>query len=68
MIKQLKSKKQKKIFRDSIHGITDKAILKLAYTAGIADMSDNSYEEIKGILNAKMKNVLDSPFLLVFVA
>jgi histone H3/H4 len=58
MIKQLKSKKIKKILRDSIFGITDKAILKLAYTAGIADMTNNSYEEIRGILKAKMENVL----------
>ena len=51
--------KQKKILRDSIYGMTDASIVKLAYTAGIAELDSKSYEEIRGILKAKMENVLE---------
>ena len=60
----LKSK-QKKILRDSIHGMSDAAIAKLAYTAGIAELDSNSNEEIRGLLKAKMENVLRKSILYV---
>ena len=60
----LKSK-QKKILRDSIYGMSDAAIAKLAYTAGIAELDSNSNEEIRGLLKAKMENVLRKSILYV---
>ena len=60
----LKSK-QKKILRDSIYGMTDAAIAKLAYTAGIAELDSNSNEEIRGLIKAKMENVLRKSILYV---
>ena len=47
-----------KLLRDNIQGITNAAIQRLAYTAGITTMTADSYEEIRGVLKAKMENVL----------
>jgi len=60
----LKSK-QKKILRDSIYGMSDAAIAKLAYTAGIAELDNNSNEEIRGLIKVKMENVLRKSILYV---
>jgi histone H3/H4 len=47
-----------RLLRDNIQGITNAAIQRLAYTAGITTMTGDSYEEIRGILKAKLEIVL----------
>ena len=55
----IKSKsKPRKIFRDTIQGITKPAIKRLAYTAGATAISGLIYEEIRGVLKRKMEKVI----------
>ena len=50
--------RHKKIIRHSIAGITKAALQRIAYTAGVTSMSGLVYEELRGILKAKMENIL----------
>lgn len=54
----MKSRKHRKILRDSIQGITKPAIQRLAYTAGVTSMSGIIFEEIRGVLKVEMENIL----------
>jgi len=50
--------KRKKILRDNIQGITKPALRRLGYTAGVKQMSEISYEELRGMLKQKLENVI----------
>jgi len=50
--------KSRRRLRDSIVGITDSALRRIAYTAGASSMSSLVYEELRGILKAKMETIL----------
>ena len=49
---------QRKILRDSIQGITNNELRRLAYTAGINRLSQSSYEEIRGYIKSKLEKIL----------
>ena len=51
-------KKHKKIIKDSISGITNPAILRLARKAGIKSLSALMYEEVRGILMLYLESLL----------
>ena len=53
-----KKKSPRKILRDTIQGITKPALQRLAYTAGVTNMSGVIYEELRGVLKAEMENTL----------
>jgi histone H3/H4 len=53
-----KKKSPRKILRDNIQGITKPALQRLAYTAGVTNMSGVIYEELRGVLKAEMENII----------
>lgn len=52
------AKRHHKLMRDNIQGITKPAIRRLARRAGVKRMCDGVYEETRGVLTAKLKQVL----------
>jgi histone H3/H4 len=44
--------------RDSITAITDSALRRISYTAGVTSMGKLVYDELRGILKAKMETIL----------
>lgn len=52
------ARKHRKILHNSIRGITKPAIRRLGYVAGVKQMNSLIYEEIRGILQVFLRNVL----------
>jgi len=51
-------KKNRKVLRDNIQGVTKPAIRRLAYTAGVKTLSGLNYEEVRGVLRVYLEGVV----------
>lgn len=52
------SKRHRRVFRDSIQGITKPAIRRLARRGGVRRMSGLIYEETRGVLRVFLENIM----------
>lgn len=50
--------KKRKNLRDSAMGITKSALMRIARTAGILNMSGLIYEELRGVMKHEMENII----------
>jgi len=58
-----KKTKKRYIYRDNIQGIKKNQIRRLAYVAGIEELSSLCYEEVRGIIKQKLENIISNIYL-----
>ena len=54
----MKSKRHRKVLRDSVYGITKPAIRRLARRGGVKRISGLIYEETRGVLKKFLENLI----------
>jgi histone H4 len=54
----MKSKRHRKVLRDSIYGFTKPAIRRLARRGGVKRISGLIYEETRGVLRKFLENII----------
>jgi len=57
--------KQRKIFRDNIHGISKPALLRMMQRAGVKRVNGFVYEELRDIMKTYMENIIKATVIFV---